>query len=56
MSDFEIEDFLNKVESGLEEAQYEMLVEKALCNQPVIVSDRHGHVQELEAKLLLAQN
>ena len=55
MSDFEIDDFLNKVESGLEEAQYNMLVEKALYNQPVIVSDKNGHVQELEAKQLLLQ-
>ncbi len=55
MSDFEIEDFLNKVENGLKEAQYNMLVEKALYNQPVIVSGKDGYVQELEAKRLLAE-
>ena len=35
MSESEIEGFINKVESGLVEAQHDMLVEKALYNRPV---------------------
>ena len=33
MSESEIEGFINKVESGLVEAQHDMLVEKALYNR-----------------------
>ena len=36
MSESEIEGFINKVESGLVEAQHDMLVEKALYNRPVV--------------------
>ena len=42
MSESEIEGFLNKVESGLVEAQHDMLVEKALYNRPVVISDGNG--------------
>lgn len=54
MSDIEIEDFLHKVESGLAEAQHNMVVEKALHNRPVIISDGKGHVVEVSAKQLLS--
>jgi len=53
MSEYEIEDFLNKVESGLAEAQHDMLLEKALYNRPVVVSDGKGNVVEMSAKQLL---
>ena len=53
MSEREIEDFLNKVEDGLAEAQHNMLVEEALHNRPIVVSDGNGHVLEVPAKELL---
>ena len=42
MSESEIESFINKVELGLVEAQHDMLVEKALYNRPVVISDGNG--------------
>ena len=50
MSESEIEGFINKVESGLVEAQHDMLVEKALYNRPVVISDGNGGVVEVSAK------
>jgi hypothetical protein len=55
MSEHEIEDFLQKVESGLAEAQHNMLVEKALHNQSLVVTDGKGGVVEIPAKDLLAK-
>lgn len=55
MSDFDIEDFLNKVDAGLAEAQHDMLVEKALHNQSVVISDDNMQVLEVPAKQLLAK-
>ena len=49
MSESEIEGFLNKVESGLVEAQHDMLVEKALYNRPVVISDGNGGVVEVHS-------
>ena len=53
MSESEIEGFINKVELGLVEAQHDMLVEKALYNRPVVISDGNGGVVEVSAKQLL---
>ena len=53
MSESEIEGFINKVESVLVEAQHDMLVEKALCKRPVVISDGNGGVVEVSAKQLL---
>ena len=53
MSESEIEGFINKVESGLVEAQHDMLVEKALYNRPVVISNGNGGVLEVSAKQLL---
>ncbi len=55
MSDMEIEDFLSKVESGLAEAQHNMLVEKALYNRKVVISDSQGHIVHVPAKQLLEE-
>lgn len=55
MNEFEIENFLNKVDAGLAEAQHDMLLEKSLHNQPVIISDGNGHVIEASAQSLLAK-
>ena len=55
MSESEIEGFINKVESGLVEAQHDMLVEKALYNRPVVISDGNGGVVEVSAKQLLTE-
>ena len=49
MSESEIEGFINKVELGLVEAQHDMLVEKALYNRPVVISDGNGGVVEVSA-------
>ncbi len=56
MSELEIEDFLNKVEEGLAEAQHNMLVEKMLHDQPVVISDGKGRVVTVSAKSLLSFN
>ena len=53
MSESEIEGFINKVELGLVEAQHDMLVEKALYNRPVVISEGNGGVVEVSAKQLL---
>lgn len=53
MSEAYIEDFLQKVESGLQEAQQHMLEEKALHNSSVVVSDGNGCVLEIPAKKFL---
>ena len=55
MSESEIESFIHKVELGLVEAQHDMLVEKALYNRPVVISDGNGGVVEVSAKQLLNQ-
>ena len=55
MTEQEIEDFLNKVETGLAEAQHNMLVEKALHNQYLIITDKKGKVVRVPAKQLLEE-
>lgn len=55
MTEQEIEDFLNKVETGLAEAQHNMLVEKALHNQYLIITDKVGNVVRVPAKQLLEE-
>ena len=55
MNEFEIENFLNKVDAGLAEAQHDMLLEKSLHNQTVVISDGNGHVIEASAQSLLAK-
>lgn len=56
MSEAYIEDFLQKVESGLQEAQQHMLEEKALHNSSVVVSDGNGCVLKIPAKKILTQS
>ena len=55
MTEQEIEDFLNKVETGLAEAQHNMLVEKALHNQCVVIADNDGKISHVPAKKLLEE-
>lgn len=55
MSEKEIEDFLQKVESGLVEARHNMLVEKALHNRSVVIADKDGNIVHVPAKQLLAE-
>lgn len=55
MTEQEIEDFLNKVETGLAEAQHNMLVEKALHNQYVVIADNEGNIRHIPAKQLLKE-
>ena len=56
MSEREIEDFINKVDAGLAEAQHNMLVEKALHNQCVVIADEQGNVLHVPAKELLSEH
>lgn len=53
MTEQEIEDFIHKVEEGLQEAQYNMLKEKALHNQNVVITDGKHSVIHVPAKELL---
>ena len=53
MSESEIEGFIHTVDSGFFVAQHDMLVEKALYNRPVVISDGNGGVVEVSAKQLL---
>ena len=53
MSDLEIQDFLDQVDARLAEAQYNMLVEKALHNRSVVIADKNGNVVHASAKQLL---
>lgn len=55
MSELEIENFIQKVEEGLVEAQQNMLEEKALHNRSIVVSDGCGGVCEIPARQILAQ-
>lgn len=53
MTKKEIEDFLQKVEGGLFMAHQEMLREKALHNQCVVLSDEKGRIVRVPAKEVL---
>jgi len=53
MSDLEIQDFLDRVDAGLVEAQHNMLVEKALHNRSVVIADKNGNTVHVPAKELL---
>lgn len=53
MTEIEFEDFIRKVEEGLREAQYNMLKEKALHNQCVVIADNKHCVIHVPAKELL---
>lgn len=53
MTEIEAEDFIRKVENGLKEAQYNMLKEKALHDDYVIISSHAGEVQRIPAKSLI---
>lgn len=55
MDEYGIEDFLTRVDAGLAEAQHNMLVEKALHNQCVVLADEQGKVQYVPAKELLVE-
>lgn len=53
MTKKEIEDFLQKVEGGLFLAHEEMLKEKALHNQFVVIADDKGEIVRIPAKEVL---
>lgn len=53
MTEQEIEDFIRKVEEGLQEAQYNMLKGKALHDDYVVISNRPGNIMNVPAKELL---
>ena len=53
MTKKEIEDFLQKVEGGLSLAHQEMLKEKALHDQFVVIADDKGDIVRIPAKEVL---
>lgn len=56
MSERELENYLNRIEAGLAEAQHNMLVEKALHNRNVVVVNDKGEVVHVPAKQLLEED
>lgn len=55
MNDKEIEEYLRKIEEGLEEAQNKMLQEYALHDDDLVIGDSNGNVLHVPAKQLLRQ-
>jgi len=54
MSNKEIKDFTRKLEEGLQIAEMEMLEEKALHNETVVVSNAEGKIEYIPAKEVLS--
>ena len=56
MSDLELDDFLQKIESGLQESRKQLLNEYALRNDSLVIGDDNGNVMEVPAKEILAKH
>lgn len=56
MNDIELDDFLKKIESGLQESRKQLLNEYALRNDSLVVGDDNGNVLEVPAKEILARH
>ena len=56
MSDLELDDFLQKIESGLQESCKQLLNEYALRNDSLVIGDDNGNVMEVPAKEILAKH
>lgn len=55
MNDIELDDFLKKIETGLQESRKQLLNEYALRNDSLVVGDDNGNVLEVPAKEILAR-
>ena len=56
MNDIELDDFLKKIETGLQESRKQLLNEYALRNDSLVVGDDNGNVLEVPAKEILARH
>ncbi len=56
MSDKEIKEFIEKLDAGLKLAEKQMLQEKALHNETVVVYSEGGEIQYIPAKQIIAEN
>ena len=51
MNDIELDDFLKKIKTGLQESRKQLLNEYALRNDSLVVGDDNGNVLEVPATL-----
>lgn len=56
MNDIELDDFLKKIETGLQESRKQLLNEYALRNDSLVVGDDNGNVLEVRAKEILSKH
>ena len=56
MSDREVEDYLLKIQDGLQESRKQLLQEYALHDESIVVGDGQGNVLDVSAKQVLAQH
>lgn len=56
MSDKEIKEFIEKLDAGLKLAEKQMLQEKALHDETVVVYSEEGGIQHIPAKQIIAEN
>lgn len=56
MNDIELDDFLKKIETGLQESRKRLLNEYALRNDSLVVGDDNGNVLEVLAKEILSKH
>ena len=56
MNDIELDDFLKKIETGLQESRKQLLNEYALRNDSLVVGDDNGNVLEGPAQEILARH
>lgn len=56
MSNIELNDFLQKIENGLQESRKQLLNEYALHNDSLVVGDSSGNVLDIPAKDILAKH
>lgn len=55
MSNNEIENYIATLDKGLEEAEREMLKNKASHNESVVIADKNGTIRDVPAKEILAE-
>ena len=54
MNDKELNEYLKKIEAGLQESRQQMLEEYALRNDSIVVGDGKGGIIEVPARSLLS--
>lgn len=56
MSEIEVEEYLQKIDKGLEESRKKLLHDYALHDDSLVVGDMNGNVLHVPAKEILAQH